>query len=327
MRMPGKATALATTLACALFGLVSSRALGADDYPSRPVIIVVAFTPGGANDILARHEAEVLERALHGSFVVENRPGAGGVIGFGYAAKSAPDGYTLLHAPSSLVLQPYLMKAASYDPIADFDPIVLVGLTEFSLVVSPSLKVNSVADVIALAKAKPGALTYASPGIGNPHQLFAELFKSMAHVDIRHIPYKGTAPALLDVASGNVSMMFADLAPALPLIQGGKVKILAVTAGTRNKDMPEVPTIAETVPGYEAHSWHGLFARAGTPKTIVEKINAALVADLKRPETAARLKAIGIDAQWDTPEEFRAFVAAESAKWGKVVRAAGIEQQ
>ena len=327
MRMPGKATALATTLACALFGLVSSRAIGADDYPSRPVIIVVGFTPGGNNDIQARYEAEVLERALHGSFVVENRPGAGGVIAFGYAAKSAPDGYTLLHAPSTLVLQPYLMKAASYDPIADFDPIVLVGFTEFSLVVSPSLKVNSVADVIALAKAKPGALTYASPGIGNPHQLFAELFKSMAHVNIRHIPYKGAAPALLDVASGNVSMMFADLPPALPLIQSGKVKILAVTAGTRSKDMPDVPTIAETVLGYEAHSWHGLFAPAGTPKTIVEKINAALVADLKRPETAARFKAMGIDAQWDTPEEFRAFIAAESAKWGKVIRAAGIEQQ
>ncbi len=327
MRMLGKATALATTLACALVGLVSSRAIGADDYPSRPVTIVVPFTPGASNDILARHEAEVLQRALHGSFVVENRPGAGSAIGIGYVAKSAPDGYTLLHAPTSLVLLPYLMKSVSYEPVMDLDPIVLVGLIEFSLVVSPSLDVNSVADVIALAKAKPGALTYASPGVGTTHQLFAEMFKSMVHVDMRHIPYKGAAPALLDVASGNVSMMFADLAPALPLIQGGKLKILAVTARTRNKDMPNVPTIAETVPGYEASSWQGLLARAGTPKTIVEKINAALVADLKRPETAERFKAIGIEAQWDTPEEFRAFIAAASTKWGKVIHDAGMKPQ
>jgi tripartite-type tricarboxylate transporter receptor subunit TctC len=323
----GKATALATTLACALFGLVSSRAIGADDYPSRPVTIVVPYTPGASTDITGRYDAEVLQRALHGSFVVENRPGAGSSIGIGYVAKSAPDGYTLLNAPTSLVLLPYLMKSVSYEPVADLDPIVLVGLTEFTLVVSPSLNVNSVADVIALAKATPGALTYASPGIGSTHHLFGELFKSMAHVDIRHIPYKGAAPGLLDVASGNVSMMFADLAPALPLIQGGKVKLLAVTSLARDKDMPNVPTIAETVPGYEASGWQGLFARAGTPKSIVEKINAALVADLKRPETAERFKAIGIDAQGDTPEEFRAFIAAESAKWGNVIRAAGIEPQ
>jgi len=306
---------------------VSSRAIGADDYPSRPVTIVVPYTPGASTDITGRYDAEVLQRALHGSFVVENRPGAGSSIGIGYVAKSAPDGYTLLNAPTSLVLLPYLMKSVSYEPVADLDPIVLVGLTEFTLVVSPSLNVNSVADVIALAKATPGALTYASPGIGSTHHLFGELFKSMAHVDIRHIPYKGAAPGLLDVASGNVSMMFADLAPALPLIQGGKVKLLAVTSLARDKDMPNVPTIAETVPGYEASGWQGLFARAGTPKSIVEKINAALVADLKRPETAERFKAIGIEAQWDTPEEFRAFIAAQSAKWGNVIRAAGIEPQ
>ena len=329
MRMPGKGkgTAVATTLACAFIGLVSSRAIGADDYPSRPVTVVVPYTPGGSTDITGRYDADVLQRALHGSFVVENRPGAGSAIGIGYVAKSAPDGYTLLNAPTSLVLLPYLMKSISYEPAADLDPIVLVGLTEFTLVVSPSLDVNSVAELIALAKAKPGALTYASPGIGSTHHLFGELFKSMAHVDIRHIPYKGAAPGLLDVAGGNVSMMFADLAPALPLIQAGKLKLLAVTSRTRNKDMPDVPTIAETVPGYEASGWQGLFARAGTPKSIVEKINAALVADLKRPETAKRFKAMGIEAQPDTPEEFRAFIAAESAKWGKVIRAAGIEPQ
>ncbi len=327
MKTDGWRRARIAVLACALVGLLSWRATAADDYPSRPVTIIVPFTPGAATDILGRYDADVLQRELHQSFVVENRPGAGSAIGIGYVAKSAPDGYTLLHAPTSLVLLPYLMKSVSYEPVADLDPIVLVGLVEFSLVVSPSLDVNSVADVVALAKAKPGALTYASSGIGTTHQLFAELFKSMAHVDIRHIPYKGAMPALLDVAGGNVSMMFADFAPALPLIQGGKVKILAVAARTRNKDMPDVPTIAETVPGYEASGWQGLFARAGTPKSIVDKLNRILVADLKRPETAERFKAIGVEARWNTPEEFRAFIAAESAKWGKVIRAAGIEPQ
>jgi tripartite-type tricarboxylate transporter receptor subunit TctC len=194
-------------------------------------------------------------------------------------------------------------------------------------VVSPSLNVNSVADLIALAKAKPGALTYASAGIGTTQQLFAELFKSMAHVDIRHIPYKGTAPGLVDVMSGNVSMMFADIGPALSLVQGGKLKMLAVTSLARNNDMPEVPTVAETVPGYEAIGWQGLLARVGTPKSIVEKINKILVADLQRAETAARFKAIGVEARWSTPDEFRAFIAAESAKWRSVIRAAGIEPQ
>jgi tripartite-type tricarboxylate transporter receptor subunit TctC len=178
-----------------------------------------------------------------------------------------------------------------------------------------------------LAKAKPGTLTYASAGIGSPHQLFAELFKSMANVDIRHIPYKGALPGALDVAASSVSMMFVDLAPAMPLIQGGKVKLLAVTAAKRSKDMPDVPTIGETIPGYEANGWQGLFTRAGTPKSIVNQINQTLVADLKRPETAERFKALGIDTQPTTPDEFRAFIAAESAKWGKVIRGAGIEPE
>jgi tripartite-type tricarboxylate transporter receptor subunit TctC len=319
-----KTAARAAMAAGALMALALSFA-AADDYPSRPVTIVVPFTPGGSTDILGRYEADVLQRTLHGSFVVENRPGAGGEIGISYAAKAAPDGYTLLHAPSVITLLPYLKQHVSYDLTKDFDPVGLIGLTLFGLVVSPSLQVNSVADVIALAKAKPDALTYASAGIGTPHQIFAELFKTMTGVNIRHIPYKGTIPGLTDVASGNVSMEFTDLAPALPLIQAGKLKLIAVLADTRSPDMPDVPSVAETVPGYDAKSWQGLFARAGTPKSIVDRISAALQPDLKRPETAARFKAIGIVAQSDTPEEFRAFIGSESVKWGKVIHAAGIE--
>jgi len=242
------------------------------------------------------------------------------------STKAVSDGYTLLHAPTTLTLLPHLMKSVPFDAERDFDPITLVGFTEFSLVVSPSLAVGSVGDLIAMAKAKD-SLTYASAGIGTPHQLFAELFKSMAKVEIRHIPYKGTAPGLLDVMSGNVSMMFADLAPALPVIKEGKVKILAVTSRARNNDLPDVPALSEMLPGYEAFGWQGLLARAGTPKSIVQTINAALVADLQRPETAERFRKIGVEPRWTTPEQFRAFITAESLKWGKVVRAAGIEAQ
>jgi tripartite-type tricarboxylate transporter receptor subunit TctC len=325
MTMTRRAAAGAAFAASALITIALLPALAVDDYPSRPVTIVVPFTPGGSTDILGRYEAEVLQRALHGSFVVENRPGAGGEIGIAYAAKAAPDGYTLLHAPSVITLLPYLKKHVAYDLAKDFEPVGLIGLTQFGLVVSPSLPVKSVAELIALAKAKPDALTYASAGIGTPHQIFAELFKTMTGVSIRHIPYKGSIPGLTDVASGNIAMEFTDLAPALPLIQAGKLRLIAMLANTRSPDMPNVPSVAETVPGYDAKSWQGLFARAGTPKPIVDKISDALRPDLKRPESAARFKAIGIVAQSDTPEEFRAFIASESVKWGKVIHAAGIE--
>lgn len=313
--------------ACAILGIWFAPAIAADDYPVRPVTIVVPFPPGASTDILGRYDAEVLQRELHESFVVENRPGAASAIGTAYVARAAADGYTLLHAPTSLILVPHLMKAVPYNPLVDFDPIVLVGITEFTLVISPALGVNSVAELIALAKSKPGVLTYASAGNGSPHHLFAELFKTTAKIDIRHIPYKGTVPGLLDVAGGAVSMMFADLAPALPLIQGGKVKLIAVTSAARSKTVPDIPALSETVPGYDASGWQGLFARAGTPKPIIEKISAALLADLKRPEIAERFRPLGIAVRGEGPEKFRAFLAAESAKWGRVVREAGIEPQ
>jgi tripartite-type tricarboxylate transporter receptor subunit TctC len=317
--------ALMAALAYVLAAALPARA--ADDYPNRPVSVIVPFTPAGSTDIMARYEAEVLQKALGQSFVVENKPGAGGDIGISFAAKAAPDGYTLLHAPSIIILLPYLMKSISYDFARDFQPVMLTGLTQFALVVSPTLPVNSVADLIALAKAKPGALTYASSGIGSPHQIFAEQFKIMTGTDIRHIPYKGAVPGLTDVASGNVSMEFVDIPPALPLIQSGKLKVLAALSAKGNSELPGVPPLAQTVPGYDASSWQGFFARAGTPKPIVDKLNAALAADFKRPETAERFKALGIVAQWDTPEEFGAFIAEQRVKWGKVIKAAGIEPQ
>jgi tripartite-type tricarboxylate transporter receptor subunit TctC len=327
MEMNGRKLASMAALACALVAVPALLAVAADDYPGRPVTIVVPFPPGASNDTLARYEADVLGRALHGSFIVENRTGAGGEIGISFAAKASPDGYTLLHAPSAITLLPFIMKTVNYDLARDFQPVTLVGLTKFCLVASPTLPVNSVADLIALAKAKPGELTYASAGIATPHQIFAEQFKIMTGTDMRHIPYKGAVPGLIDVASGNVSVEFADLTPALPLIQAGKLKLLAMLSAKRDPDMPDVPALAETVPGFVGQSWQGFFARTGTPKPIVEALNAALVADLKKPETAVRFNSFGVVAQWDTPEEFQTFITAETEKWRKIIKAAGIEPQ
>ena len=327
MTTTSRRLAFAAAAACAFTTMSLAPALTADDYPNRPATIVVPFPPGASNDLLARYEADVLQRALHGTFVVENKPGAGGDIGISYAAKADADGYTLLHAPSVITLLPYVMKTISYDLARDFQPITLVGLTKFALVVSPTLPIKSVKDLIALATAQPDTLTYASAGNGTPHQIFAEQFKMATGVKMRHIPYKGSVPGLTDIASGNVSMEFVDLTPALPLIQAGKLKLLAVLSNTRDPDMPDVPSLAETVPGYDAKSWQGFFAHSGTPKPIVDKLNAALVADLKLPETTKRFDALGIVAQWDTPAEFGAFITEQSAKWGKVIKAAGIQAE
>lgn len=327
MEKIGNCIVRAMALLCAALALVCFGAARADNYPSRPVTIVVPFTPGGSTDILARYEADVLARQMHGTFVVDNKPGAGGEIGISYAARAVPDGYTLLHAPSVITLLPFLKKHVSYDLAKDFDPITVVGLTQFGLVVNPALHIDTVAALIARAKADPNALTYASAGVGTPHQIFAELFKTMTGVTIRHIPYKGSIPGLTDVASGVVSMEFTDLAPAAPLIQSGRLKLIALLGGKRDPDMPNVPTVGETVPGYVAQSWQGLFARAGTPKPVIDNIARYLAVDLKRPETVAKFKAIGIVAQSDTPAEFRSFIAAESAKWGKVIKQAKIEPQ
>ena len=327
MKITGRYLASAAALVCALTAVLFAVASAADDYPDRPVTIVVPFPPGASNDLLARFEADVLGRALHGTFVVENKPGAGGEIGITYAARAAADGYTLLHAPSIITLLPFVKKTVTYDLQKDFAPVTLMGLTEFCLVVSPSLPVNSVADLITLAKAQPNALTYASVGNGSPHQIFAEQFKLATGTSIRHIPYKGTLPGLTDVAGGSISMEFSDLTPALPLIQAGKLKLLAVLSPKRDPDMPDVPALAETLPGYEGQSWQGFFARAGTPKPIVDALNAALVADLQKPETAKRFNTMGIVAQSDSPEQFKVFIAAQTEKWGKVMKAAGIEPQ
>jgi tripartite-type tricarboxylate transporter receptor subunit TctC len=310
-----------------VLGLPLTAAAQGTGYPNRPVTIIVPFAPGGSTDVLARYDAEVLQRELKQTFVVENKVGAGGTIGIGYVAKAAPDGYTLLHTPTAFSLVPHSYKSLPYDPLKDFDPIAPVGVTLFMVVANPALNINSIADLIKRAKAEPGELTYASAGAGTTQHLFAELFKSMAGVNLRHIPYRGSAPALVDIVSGRVSVAFIDIGPAIELVRGGKLKALAVTSLARNSDLPDLPTVAETLPGYEAVGWQGLMARAGTPKSIVNELNKHLTADLKRPETAERFNKIGVKVKYSSPEEFDQWIRSEIDKWGKVMRAAGIEPQ
>lgn len=248
----------------------------AQTYPTRPVTIVVPFTPGGTTDILGRLSGQGLEQRLGKPFLIENRPGAGTQIGATAVAKSAPDGYTLLVAPSTtMAVNVTLYKKLSYDPAKDFAPLALMAHVPFVLVVNPSLPVKSVADLIKLAQEKPGELSFASGGVGAAHHLCGELLKSMTGIKMAHVPYKGSVPALNDVVAGHVPLMFSDFAPSLQLIKAGKLRALGVTAAKRVPAAPDIPPIAETgVPGYEAVPWQMMVTKAGTPEEVVDRLNA-----------------------------------------------------
>jgi tripartite-type tricarboxylate transporter receptor subunit TctC len=297
----------------------------AQDYPTRSVTIVVPFTPGGTTDILARLFGQRLEQRLGKPFVIENRPGAGMQIGSVAVAKSAPDGYTLLLAPSSaMAVNVTLYKKLPYDPVKDFAPVALLAHLPFVLVVNPALPVNSVADLIKLAKEKPGELSFGSGGVGASHHLYGELFKSLAGVQMTHVPYKGTVPALNDVVAGHIPLLFSDVPPALPLINAGKVRAIGVTTAQRIAVAPGVPPIADTVPGYDSAPWQMLAARAGTPSAVVDLLHAEIKAAIAAPEIRKQLIEMGlVPADPIAPAELQRFVETEIVRWGKVVRQAG----
>ncbi len=318
-----RARFLALLLAAALLpGLASAQ------YPDRPVKLIVPFPPAGATDIVGRILAAKLGERLGQPVVVENKPGAGGSLGSAAAAKSAPDGYTLLIGTSSThSIGPFLQKLP-YDPIRDFAPIVHVADVPNVLVVSPSLPVNSVQELIAYAKARPGKLNFASSGVGTIVHLNAELFKLVAGVDMVHVPYKGTALAIPDLANGSVSVLFDSLASVMPHIRSGKVKPLAVNAKTRQALLPGVPTLAEAgLPQFDRYTWFGIFAPAGTPAAIVAKLNSEILEALKDPELRERFAAVGAEPGGGTPEEFVARIRSDAARWSEVIRAAHIEVQ
>jgi len=305
----------------------TALALGAQaqTYPSKPIRLICPFPPGGAVDIASRALAHELTQSLGQPVTVDNRPGAGGNIGAEITAKSAPDGYTLLMTTSGIMaINPALYSKVPFDALKDFTPVSLVVSLNNVLVVNPGLPYKSVKDVIAAAKANPGKLTYASSGNGTSIHLSGELFKSMTGVDMLHIPYKGSAPAVTDLLAGQVNMMFDNIPSSLPHIRAGKLRALAVTGAKRSPLLPDVPTIAEAgVPGYESYVWFGVVAPAGTPGSIVQRLNAAIAKAAAAPAFHSRLVEQGYDIVTSTPEQMTDSTRNEMVKWGKIVKASG----
>jgi tripartite-type tricarboxylate transporter receptor subunit TctC len=307
---------------CLLAGSAAAQA----DYPSRPVRIIVPSPPSGGTDIVARVLAQHFTKAFGQQFIVENKPGAGNMIGIEAAARSPADGYTLLMVASTLVLNSVLYRQVPYDPV-NFAPITLAATAPNILVVDPRLPINSVADLIAAAKAKPGALSYGTPGIGTSPHLCMELLKYMAKIDLQHVPYKGTAAAVTDIMGGQIQVAFATALTAKPLVDAGRLRALAVSGPKRVEALPNVPPVAETVPGYEAMQWYGLVAPGGTPAAVIERAHAEAITALRSPEMKQRLATDGAEPLGSTPAEFAAFIRRELDKWTKVAQAAKIEKQ
>jgi tripartite-type tricarboxylate transporter receptor subunit TctC len=305
--------------------LTVGQPLCAAEYPNRPVTLIVAFTPGGPSDVLARILGKKMEQLLGAPFVVENRPGAGGNIAAESVARAAPDGYTLLMGNNSiLATNESLYKHINYSPDKDFVPITLVGTQANILVVNPDVPARSLKELIALAQAQPGKINFASSGYGAAAHLAGELFKSEAKINIVHVPYKGAAPALQDVIAGHDQMMFATAASVIGHIEGGRVRALAVTTLKRSQVLPDVPTMDEAgLKGFDASTWHGLVAPAGTPPQVITALHDAAVKALRDRDVQVSLGKLGVDIVGNTPEEFEAYIKSEIPKWTAIVRASG----
>lgn len=296
----------------------------AQGYPSKPVTVVVPFSPGGATDIMARTLAERLNKRLGQPVIVENKPGAGTMIASEHVARAQPDGHTVLLAASSLGIAPALYAKVNYDPVKDFTPISLVASVVHVLQVHPSIPVKNVAELIAWVKANPGKANYGSVGAGTSTHLESELFNTMAGVKMTHVPYKGSAPALMDLVGGNLQVMFDAWASSGPFVKDGKTRLLAVTTAQRSKLLPDVPTVAESgLPGYEAMPWLGFVAPAGTPAAAVNRFHAELMEVLKEPEVQDKFRALGLDIIGNTPQQFADFIKRDIVKWAKVVKDSG----
>ncbi|MBM3358017.1 MAG: tripartite tricarboxylate transporter substrate binding protein [Betaproteobacteria bacterium] len=300
----------------------------AQEYPAKPVRIVIGFPPGGATDLVSRLMAPKYTEIFKQQFIVDNRPGANGVIGSDLAAKATPDGHTLhLATIGSLVISPAIGKVP-YDPLKDFAPISQAVALQNIFIVHPTLPTRSLKELIALARSRPGKLNFASSGIGSPGHLAGELFKNMAKVDVVHVPYKGGGPAMVDLIAGHIEIFVAVISTAVPQVKAGKARALAVTGNKRAEALADVPTVAETgLKGYEATNWYGMVTPANTPQAIIERLNKATVAVLAMPDVRKALLDNGIDAASSSPGEFAAHIRAETAKWTKVVREAGVKAE
>ena len=297
-------------------------------YPARPIRLIIPYPPGGSNDIVGRMIAAQLSERIGQQVVVDNRGGAGGQLGTLAAAKSPPDGYTLLLISVAYAFGPALYKDLQYDPETAFAPITILGRGAAGVCLHPSVPANNVKELIAFAKAKPGQLNYASAGVGSLQHLAAALFVSQAHIDVVHIPYKGGGPAMADVMAGQAQIVLPSLIQTMPYIKSGKLKCIATTGAKRSAALPDIPTVAESgVPGYEAHNWWGMLAPAGTPAPVVQRLHGALTEVISSKETAKRFETEGAETVRMAPEEFGRFVSSELQKWAKVAREVGIKAE
>jgi tripartite-type tricarboxylate transporter receptor subunit TctC len=304
-------------------GGCASLAHAAEAWPTRPVRIIVPFPPGGGTDILARALAPRMTETFGQSVVTENRAGAGGIVGIEVAAKSPADGHAILLVSGSLTILPGLLKV-QYDPVKDFAPITLATRQPYVVAVHPSLPVRDIRELVALARTRPGQITYASAGSGGAGHLGMEMLKTMAKVDIVHVPYRGSGPALIDLLGGHVSLMFASAPSSTPHVRSGRLKAIAVTSGQPSPVVPGVPPIAQSgLPGYEVYGWYGLLAPAGTPAEIVGRLHAVITGALAAPEVRERVLADGSEAIGSTPAQFADFIRQDVPKWAKVIRDSG----
>jgi tripartite-type tricarboxylate transporter receptor subunit TctC len=312
--------------AIALLGSFALPAIAATAYPVKPVRVIVTYAPGGSTDVVARMLANQLTEKLGQQVVVDNRGGAGGIIGTDIVAHSAPDGYTLLFGTSAgLSINPLLQKRLPYDVERDFAPVSLVVVNPQVLVAYPGLPANNMGELIKLARSRPGQINYASPGVGSPNHMGMELLKSMTGIDLVHVPYKGGGPASTDLIAGQVSLLFNSIPSVLPYMRSGRLKALAVGSATRSPATPEIPTVAESgVPGFEYATWYGMFTAAGTPRPVVARLNEAIVQALSSRELDQQLRTQGSEPKPSTPEALRAFMKVEHARWERVVKATGL---
>lgn len=321
-----KALPKALTMLAAL--LCAGIAFG-QSYPTKPIRVIVSYPAGGANDIVARTIGQKLKDLIGASIVVENRAGAGGTIGADIAAKAPADGYTLLMAAGAHALAPNLYAKMPYDIVKDFAPISLAAKSTYLLVIRPGVPANSVAELIALARSKPGQLNYASSGIGAPPHLAAEMFNTLAKVQITHVAYKGDAPVITDMLGGHVDLTFIAVSAVSPHIKSGKLKALAVTSAQRTSVLPELPTIAEAggLKDYDISTWWGLLAPAGTPQEVVSLLSGAMAKIAAMPDIKESFGALGIEPAANTPEQFTAFIQAEMQKFAKLAKLAGVKPE
>jgi tripartite-type tricarboxylate transporter receptor subunit TctC len=307
--------------------MLVSTAVAQQPYPQRPVRVVVPYAPGGGADTLARILFGELGRSFGQQFVIDNRGGGSGTIGAGLIAKASPDGYAILHDATGFSINPSLFPKLPYDPVRDFQPVFLAGVVPNLLVVHPSVTAASVSDIIELAKASRDGLNWASSGNGSVQHMALELFRINAGIRLNHIPYKSGAPALADLIGGQIKFYFSNAAASTNLVKAGSIRAIAHTGHGRLAALPNLPPVSDTVPGYEAYEWNGVFVPAGTPAAIVERLNTGLNAVIRLPAVLERLASLSVQTRANTPAEFGKFVAGEMEKWGKVIRTANIKAE